>query len=51
MNSHSLENSFHVMPYGMKYPFGQLKSAVLIPFPPSSLGSLLGMALALYNAT
>ena len=49
MHCHPLQNSFHVMSYGMEYPFGQLKSAVLILFPPSSLGPSLRMALALYN--
>ena len=49
MNSHSLQNSFHVMSYGMEYPFGQFKSAVLILFPLSSLGPSLQMALAWYN--
>jgi len=37
------------MSYGMEYPFGQFKSAVLIQFPPSSLGPSLRMALALYS--
>ena len=48
-NSHLCQNSFHMMLYGMEYPFGQFKSAVLILFPPSSLGSSLRMVLALYN--
>ena len=38
MKSHSLQNSFHMMSYGIEYPFGQLKSALLILFPPNSLG-------------
>jgi len=45
-NSHSLQNSFHLMLYGMEYLFWQVKSAVLSLFPPSSLGPLLQMALA-----
>ena len=49
MNSHPLQNSFHMMPYGLEYPFGQFKSAVLILFPSSSLCPLLRMALALYS--
>ena len=49
MKSHPLQNSFYMMPYGMEYPFGQFKSAVLNLFPPRSLGPLLKMALALYN--
>ena len=43
MNSHLSENSFCMM-CGMEYPFGQIESVVLILFPPSSLSSLLGMA-------
>ena len=27
---------FHMMSYGMEYPFGQFRSAVLVLFPPSS---------------
>jgi len=50
INFHPLQNSFHLMPYDMEYPFVQVKSAVLILFPPSSLGSSLQMALALYSA-
>jgi len=38
MNSHSLQNSFHLMPYGMEYPFGKFNSSILIPFPPRLLG-------------
>jgi len=34
----------------MEYPFGQFQSTILILFPPWSLGPLLQMALALYNA-
>ena len=49
MKSHPLQNSFHMMSYGMEYPFVQFRSAVLILFPPSSLSPLLRMALALYN--
>jgi len=49
MNSHALQNSFHLMSYGMEYPFGQFESAVLILFPPISLGPLLTMASALCN--
>ena len=30
MNSHPLQNSFHMMSYSMEYPFGQFKSAVLV---------------------
>ena len=37
-----------MMSYGMEYPFGQFGSAVLVLFPPSSLGPLVQMALALY---
>ena len=48
MNFYPHQNSC-MMAYGMEYPFGQLKSAVLILFPPSSLGPSLRMALALYN--
>ena len=33
MNSYLLQN-FFLMSYGMEYPFGQFKSAVLILFPP-----------------
>ena len=51
MNFHPLQNSFHSMPYGMEYPFGQFKSAILILFPPTSLWSQLRMTLALYNTT
>ena len=51
MNSHALQNSFCMMLYGMEYPFGQIKSAVLILFSPSSLGPLLRMVFALYNTT
>ena len=29
---------FHLMIYGMEYPFGQFRSAVLVLSPPSSLG-------------
>jgi len=47
MNSHSIQNSFCLMLYGMEYPFGQ--SAVLIVFPPSSLGPLLRVSWSLYN--
>ena len=50
MHSQLLQNSFRMISYGMEYPFGQFKSAVLILFPPSSLGPLLQMALALYIA-
>lgn len=49
MNSHPLQNSFHTMSYGMENPFGQFQSAILILFPPSFLGPLLTMALALHN--
>ena len=51
MNSHPLQNSFSLMSYGIEYPFGQFKSAVLFLFPPSSLGPSLRVALALYNAS
>ena len=37
-----------MMSYGMEYPFGQFGLTVLILFPPSSLGPLVQMALALY---
>ena len=48
MNYHPIQNPFHLMSYGMEYPFGPLTSAVLIWFPPSSfLRALLRMALAL----
>jgi len=33
-----LQNSFCMMSHGMEYLFGQFMSAVLILFPPSSLG-------------
>ena len=49
VNSHSLQNSFCMMSYGMEYPFVQFKSAVLILFLPSSLGPSLRIASALYN--
>lgn len=45
--SRPLQNSFHLMSYGMKYPFGQFKSAALILFPSNSLGPLLRTALAI----
>lgn len=48
MNFQPLQNSF-CMSYGMEYPFDQFKSAVLIAFPPGSLGPSLRMALALSN--
>jgi len=44
------ELSYRMMSYGREYPFGKFKSAVLTLFPPSSLGPLLWMALALYNS-
>jgi len=47
--SHPLENSFHMLSYGIEHLFGQFKSSVLILSPPTSLGSSLRMALALYN--
>ena len=48
MNYHPIQNPFHLMSYGMEYPFGPLTSAVLIWFPPSSfLRALLRTALAL----
>ena len=48
MSSHPVHNPFHLMSYGMEYPFGPLTSAVLIWFPPSSfLRALLRTALAL----
>lgn len=34
-NSHPLQNSFCMTSYGLEYPFSQLKTAVLILFPPS----------------
>jgi len=49
INSHPFQDSLHMMPYGTEYPFGQFKSAVLIPLPPSSLSPSLQMALALYR--
>ena len=49
INSHPLQNSFCMMSYDTEYPFGQFKSSLLILFPPSSLGPLLRMALALFN--
>jgi len=49
MNSHPLQNSFHMVSYDMEHPFVQFKSAVLILFPSSSLGPLLRMTLALYS--
>jgi len=51
MNSLLLQNSFCILPYGIEYPFGQLKSAVLILFPSSSFGPLLTMALVLYSTS
>ena len=51
MSSHLVHNPFHLMSYGMEYPFGPLTSAVLIWFPPSSfLRALLRTALALYSS-
>ena len=48
MNYHPIQNPFHLMSYGMEYPFGPLTSAVLIWLPPSSfLRALLRTALAL----
>jgi len=49
MNSQSLQNSSHMMSYGMGYPFVQFKSAVPIPFPPNNLGPSLPKALAPNN--
>jgi len=49
MKPHPIKNSFHLMTYGMEYPFGLFKSAVLILFPHSILGPSLMKALALYN--
>ena len=49
LSSHPLQNSIYMMSYGMEYPFGQFKPAVLILFPPSSLGPSLRMALSPYN--
>ena len=49
MSSHTLQNSSRMMSYDMEYHFGQFKSAVLILFPPSSLGPSLRMMLTLYN--
>ena len=49
LSSHPLQNSFHMLSYGMEYPFGQFQSAVLILFSPSYLGPWLRTALALYN--
>jgi len=48
MNSHFLQNSFHMISYGTGYPYGQLKSIFLIlfslqllgPFPENGLGSV-----------
>ena len=51
INSHPLQNSFCMMSHVMEYLFGQLKSAILIPFCSSSLGPSLRMALASYNTT
>jgi len=33
MNFHPVQNPFHMMSYGMEYPFGLLTTAVLIWFP------------------
>jgi len=49
INSHPPQNSFHMMSYGREYPLFQFKSAVLILFPPSSVGPSLQMALAPYS--
>ena len=49
MSSHPLQNSSRMMSYDMEYHFGQFKSAVLILFPPSSLGPSLRMMLTLHN--
>jgi len=49
MNSHPLQSFFHIISYGMEYPFGQFKSAVLILFPPSFFSPSLWMTLSLYN--
>jgi len=43
MNSCPLQNSFCMMSYGMEYPFGQLKSDVLILFPSCFLDPLLSL--------
>ena len=40
MKPHPIKNSFHLMTYGMEYPFGLFKSAVLILFPHSILWAL-----------
>ena len=51
VSSHPVQNPFHLMSYGMEYPFGPLTSAVLLWFPPSSfLRALLRTALALYSS-
>ena len=50
INSHPLQNSFHMMSYGMEYSFGQFKSVMSILFPARNLVPSLRMALALYNA-
>jgi len=49
MNSYPLLNSFCSMLYGMEYPLGRYKSAVLILFPPSSLGPWLCIVLLSSN--
>ena len=50
INSHPLQNSSHMMSYGMEYSFGQFKSVMSILFPARNLVPSLRMALALYNA-
>ena len=49
MNFCPLQNSFHMMSYGVEYPFGHFKSTVLVLFHPSPLGPLLRVAFAVYN--
>lgn len=46
VNSHPLQNSFHLMSYSTEYPFGLFKSAVPFLFPRASLGPSLWLALS-----
>ena len=40
MNSYPLPNSFHLMSYGMEYPFGHFKSVQILFLPSSFSPSL-----------
>ena len=49
LNSHPFQY-FCLLSDGTECPFGHFQSAVLILFPPSSLGTPLTMALAVYSS-